>query len=148
MIYTHSCRHKLACQLQLSMEHQLRALGDTDVSLHLHLPWSVGALMDDHGVTFVYLSVPRESDGKRVLVRLNILLWTTHLHAIIRCLSVIRVCSACYRSALAHTAAGLRRSVLGHGSPCQGARRADVRGLGCAGNQNGGERQALLCACC
>lgn len=83
---------KLGCQLQLNMEYQTRALAAVtgkDASSHLRLPWTVGILMDNSGVTFVYLSVPR--DGNRSLLQLDKLFWGEHLHAIMRCLYVIRV---------------------------------------------------------
>lgn len=67
---------KLGCQLQLNMEYQARALAAVtgkDASSHLRLPWTVGILMDNSGVTFVYLSVPR--DGNRSMLQLDKLFW-------------------------------------------------------------------------
>lgn len=98
---THTCSRKLGCQLQLNMEYQTRALAAVtgkDAASHLRLPWTVGVLMDNDGVTFVYLTVPR--DGKRTLLQLDKLFWTEQLHAIIRCLHVIKVRPSCLRAAL------------------------------------------------
>ena len=91
----HSCAHsrKLGCQLLLAMEHQEAVLESLKVSpvllSYLKLPWAVGLLMDNKGVTFCYMSQPNDA-GKRVYFNIA-LKWATEFDAILRGLAVVRV---------------------------------------------------------
>jgi hypothetical protein len=72
-----------------------RASGDETTSLQF--PWAMGALADDKGVTFMYITAaPSMATGKRICVEMQ-LCWDK-LDAIFACIAVLRV-----RGASTHT---------------------------------------------
>ena len=65
-----------------------------ELKAYLKTPWAVGVVPNNIGITFLFLTHPRENDGKHLLVYLETLRWLDDLPAIIACFAVIRVRSS------------------------------------------------------